>query len=63
MRSTVCSDLFSTGRKFVSILMRFWYLNGANLPEEVPGEAKVFQFVFGDESTKEKRRLLTAIYE
>ncbi|XP_074728897.1 m-AAA protease-interacting protein 1, mitochondrial isoform X2 [Strix uralensis] len=24
------------GRKFVSILMRFWYLNGANLPDEVP---------------------------
>ncbi|KAM6332566.1 m-AAA protease-interacting protein 1, mitochondrial isoform 1-T1 [Podargus strigoides] len=51
------------GRKFVSILMRFWYLNGANLPDEVPGETKVFQIVFGDESTKEKRHLLTANYE
>ncbi|XP_065606441.1 m-AAA protease-interacting protein 1, mitochondrial [Cyrtonyx montezumae] len=51
------------GRKFVSILMRFWYLNGANLPEEVPGETKVFQIVFGDESTKEKRHLLIANYE
>ncbi|XP_068263890.1 m-AAA protease-interacting protein 1, mitochondrial [Nyctibius grandis] len=51
------------GRKFVSILMRFWYLNGANLPDEVPGETKVFQIVFGDENTKEKRHLLTANYE
>ncbi|XP_009559509.2 m-AAA protease-interacting protein 1, mitochondrial [Cuculus canorus] len=51
------------GRKFVSILMRFWYLNGADLPDEVPGETKVFQIMFGDESTKEKRHLLTANYE
>uniref|UniRef100_A0A8C2TSX2 Uncharacterized protein n=1 Tax=Coturnix japonica TaxID=93934 RepID=A0A8C2TSX2_COTJA len=51
------------GRKFVSILMRFWYLNGANLPDEVPGETKVFQIVFGDENTKEKRHILTANYE
>lgn len=63
IRSTLCFDLFPTGRKFVSILMRFWYLNGANLPDEVPGETKVFQIVFGDESTKEKRHLLTANYE
>uniref|UniRef100_A0A8C2YCZ6 Matrix protein n=1 Tax=Coturnix japonica TaxID=93934 RepID=A0A8C2YCZ6_COTJA len=55
-------DAFS-GRKFVSILMRFWYLNGANLPDEVPGETKVFQIVFGDENTKEKRHILTANYE
>ncbi|NWR78756.1 MAIP1 protein, partial [Centropus unirufus] len=51
------------GIKFVSILMRFWYLNGADLPDEVPGETKVFQIMFGDESTKEKRHLLTANYE
>ncbi|NWQ62024.1 MAIP1 protein, partial [Tyrannus savana] len=51
------------GIKFVSILMCFWYLNGANLPDEVPGGAKVFQIVFGDESTKEKKHLLTANYE
>ncbi|NXW75537.1 MAIP1 protein, partial [Hirundo rustica] len=51
------------GIKFVSILMCFWYLNGANLPDEVPGEAKVFQIVFGDENTKEKKHLLTANYE
>uniref|UniRef100_A0A8C5X969 Matrix AAA peptidase interacting protein 1 n=1 Tax=Malurus cyaneus samueli TaxID=2593467 RepID=A0A8C5X969_9PASS len=51
------------GRKFVSILMCFWYLNGANLPDDVPGEAKVFQIVFGDENTKEKKHLLTANYE
>ncbi|XP_057275851.1 m-AAA protease-interacting protein 1, mitochondrial [Pezoporus wallicus] len=51
------------GRKFVSILMCFWYLNGANLPDKVPGETKVFQIVFGDESSKEKKHLLTANYE
>ncbi|XP_061858566.1 m-AAA protease-interacting protein 1, mitochondrial [Colius striatus] len=51
------------GRKFVSILMRFWYLNGANLPDEVPGETRVFQIVFGEESMKEQRHLLTANYE
>ncbi|KAM9548297.1 m-AAA protease-interacting protein 1, mitochondrial [Guaruba guarouba] len=51
------------GRKFVSILMCFWYLNGANLPVEVPSETKVFQIVFGDESSKEKKHLLTANYE
>ncbi|KGL79503.1 hypothetical protein N309_03549, partial [Tinamus guttatus] len=51
------------GRKFVRILMRFWYLNGANLPDEIPGEAKVFQIMFGDENTKEKKHLLTANYE
>ncbi|NXA40737.1 MAIP1 protein, partial [Eudromia elegans] len=51
------------GIKFVRILMRFWYLNGANLPDELPGEAKVFQIMFGDENTKEKKHLLTANYE
>lgn len=66
MRNMRCNfnfDLFPTGRKFVSILMCFWYLNGASLPDEVPGEAKVFQIVFGDENTKEKKHLLTANYE
>ncbi|NXA53793.1 MAIP1 protein, partial [Nothocercus julius] len=51
------------GIKFVRILMRFWYLNGANLPDEIPGETKVFQIMFGDENTKEKKHLLTANYE
>ncbi|XP_032649505.1 m-AAA protease-interacting protein 1, mitochondrial, partial [Chelonoidis abingdonii] len=52
-----------SGRKFVSILMRFWYLTSADLPDEVPDETKVFQVVFGDETVKETKRLLTANYE
>uniref|UniRef100_A0ACB8G0I3 Uncharacterized protein n=2 Tax=Sphaerodactylus townsendi TaxID=933632 RepID=A0ACB8G0I3_9SAUR len=52
-----------SGRKFVSILMRFWYLTDADLPDETPDGTKVFQVVFGDETTKETKRLLTANYE
>nr|XP_056717289.1 m-AAA protease-interacting protein 1, mitochondrial [Euleptes europaea] len=52
-----------SGRKFVSILMRFWYLTNADLPDETPDGTKVFQVVFGDETTKETKRLLTANYE
>ncbi|XP_075790391.1 m-AAA protease-interacting protein 1, mitochondrial isoform X2 [Pelodiscus sinensis] len=52
-----------SGRKFVSILMRFWYLTNADLPDETPDGTKVFQIVFGDETVKETKRLLTANYE
>nr|XP_003215209.1 PREDICTED: uncharacterized protein C2orf47 homolog, mitochondrial isoform X1 [Anolis carolinensis] len=52
-----------SGRKFVSILMRFWYLTSADLPDETPDGTKVFQVVFGDEASKETKRLLTANYE
>ncbi|XP_060637843.2 m-AAA protease-interacting protein 1, mitochondrial [Anolis sagrei] len=52
-----------SGRKFVSILMRFWYLTSADLPDETPDGTKVFQVVFGDETSKETKRLLTANYE
>ncbi|XP_030436423.1 m-AAA protease-interacting protein 1, mitochondrial [Gopherus evgoodei] len=52
-----------SGRKFVSILMRFWYLTSADLPDEAPDGTKVFQVVFGDETVKETKRLLTANYE
>ncbi|XP_053134815.1 m-AAA protease-interacting protein 1, mitochondrial [Hemicordylus capensis] len=52
-----------SGRKFVSILMRFWYLTSTSLPDEAPDGTKVFQVVFGDEMTKETKRLLTANYE
>lgn len=43
--------------------MRFWYLTSADLPDETPDGTKVFQVVFGDETTKETKRLLTANYE
>ncbi|XP_062972277.1 m-AAA protease-interacting protein 1, mitochondrial [Elgaria multicarinata webbii] len=52
-----------SGRKFVSILMRFWYLTSVDLPDETPDGTKVFQIVFGDTTTKETKRLLTANYE
>ncbi|XP_077175502.1 m-AAA protease-interacting protein 1, mitochondrial-like [Paroedura picta] len=52
-----------SGRKFVSILMRFWYLTSTDLPDESPDGTKVFRVVFGDETTKETKRLLTANYE
>ncbi|XP_069471898.1 m-AAA protease-interacting protein 1, mitochondrial isoform X2 [Ambystoma mexicanum] len=51
------------GRKFVSILMRFWYLTSVHLPEESTDGTKVFQIVLGDDSAKDSKRLLTAIYE
>ncbi|MGH0143344.1 UNVERIFIED_CONTAM: hypothetical protein FKN15_007406 [Acipenser sinensis] len=52
------------GRKFVSILMRFWYLTSAQLPEETPEGTKVFQVAFGEEERgEETKRLLTANYE
>ncbi|XP_061464061.1 m-AAA protease-interacting protein 1, mitochondrial [Rhineura floridana] len=50
-----------SGRKFVSILMRFWYLTSADLPDETPEGTKVFEF--RDETSKETKRLLTANYE
>ncbi|XP_072435010.1 m-AAA protease-interacting protein 1, mitochondrial [Chiloscyllium punctatum] len=51
------------GRKFVSIIMRYWYLTDVDLPDETPEGTKVFQVVFGDESSKDSLRLLTANYE
>ncbi|XP_069790636.1 m-AAA protease-interacting protein 1, mitochondrial [Narcine bancroftii] len=51
------------GRKFVSIIMRYWYLTDVDLPDETPEGNKVFQVVFGDESMKDSKRLLTANYE
>ncbi|KAM4698589.1 m-AAA protease-interacting protein 1, mitochondrial [Rhinophrynus dorsalis] len=51
------------GRKFVSILMRFWYLTCADLQEDSLEGTKVFQVVLGDENSKDAKRLLTANYE
>ncbi|XP_056320882.1 m-AAA protease-interacting protein 1, mitochondrial [Danio aesculapii] len=52
-------------RKFVSILMRFWYLTSARFPDESVDGAKVFQVAIGEEKEKqtETKRLLTANYE
>lgn len=52
------------GRKYVSILMRFWYLTSARLPDESVEGARIFQVVIGGEGEKpETKRLLTANYE
>ncbi|XP_052349895.1 m-AAA protease-interacting protein 1, mitochondrial isoform X1 [Oncorhynchus keta] len=52
----------ATGRKFVSILMRYWYLTSARLPEESEG-TRIFQVAIGGEGEPETKRLLTANYE
>ncbi|XP_016318915.1 uncharacterized protein C2orf47 homolog, mitochondrial-like [Sinocyclocheilus anshuiensis] len=52
-----------SGRKYVSILMRFWYLS-ARLPDESMEGAKIFQVDIGGEGERpETKRLLTANYE
>uniref|UniRef100_A0A3P9C9V9 Matrix AAA peptidase interacting protein 1 n=1 Tax=Maylandia zebra TaxID=106582 RepID=A0A3P9C9V9_9CICH len=48
--------------KFVSILMRFWYLTSARLPEDSMEGTRIFQMAIG-EGEPETKRLLTAIYE
>ncbi|XP_038605500.1 m-AAA protease-interacting protein 1, mitochondrial [Tachyglossus aculeatus] len=50
------------GRKFVTVLMCFWYLTSADLPDEAPRGAKVFRFKLGDGGAKFKQ-LLNANYE
>ncbi|KAF6114850.1 matrix AAA peptidase interacting protein 1 [Phyllostomus discolor] len=50
------------GRKFVSILMCFWYLTSANIPSETLSGASVFQVKLGDQNV-ETKQLLSASYE
>uniref|UniRef100_A0A8C6WMV4 Matrix AAA peptidase interacting protein 1 n=1 Tax=Neogobius melanostomus TaxID=47308 RepID=A0A8C6WMV4_9GOBI len=47
------------GRKFVSILMRFWYLTSARLPDDSLEGPRVYH----GEGDVESKRLLTAKYE
>ncbi|KAM6978825.1 m-AAA protease-interacting protein 1, mitochondrial [Tautogolabrus adspersus] len=51
------------GRKFVSILMRFWYLTSARLPDDTVEGSRIFQVALGGEGEAETKRLLTANYE
>ncbi|XP_044073058.1 m-AAA protease-interacting protein 1, mitochondrial isoform X1 [Siniperca chuatsi] len=51
------------GRKFVSILMRFWYLTSTRLPNDNLEGTRVFQVSIGGEGEAESKRLLTANYE
>ncbi|KAM5280160.1 m-AAA protease-interacting protein 1, mitochondrial [Ctenodactylus gundi] len=50
------------GRKFVNILMCFWYLTSANIPSETLRGASMFQVKLGDQSV-ESKQLLSASYE
>ncbi|XP_053452827.1 m-AAA protease-interacting protein 1, mitochondrial [Nycticebus coucang] len=50
------------GRKFVNILMCFWYLTSANIPNETLRGASVFQVKLGDQNV-ETKQLLSASYE
>lgn len=50
------------GRKFVNILMCFWYLTSANIPSESLSGAGVFQVKLGDQNV-ETKQLLSASYE
>lgn len=50
------------GRKFVNILMCFWYLTSANIPSESLSGASVFQVKLGDQNV-ETKQLLSASYE
>ncbi|XP_048200978.1 m-AAA protease-interacting protein 1, mitochondrial [Perognathus longimembris pacificus] len=50
------------GRKFVNILMCFWYLTSAKIPSETLSGASVFQVKLGDQNV-ETKQLLSASYE
>ncbi|XP_010970196.2 m-AAA protease-interacting protein 1, mitochondrial [Camelus bactrianus] len=50
------------GRKFVNILMCFWYLTSANIPSETISGASVFQVKLGNQNV-ETKQLLSASYE
>ncbi|XP_046903374.1 m-AAA protease-interacting protein 1, mitochondrial [Hypomesus transpacificus] len=56
----ICYD--DDGRKFVIILMRFWYLTSAELADDTMEGARIFQISAGEGDAKAKR-LLTANYE
>ncbi|KAM6465466.1 m-AAA protease-interacting protein 1, mitochondrial [Liasis olivaceus] len=51
------------GRKFVSILMSFWYLSSVDIPDKTPEGAKVFRIALRGENTPKTRQLLLANYE
>lgn len=58
-----CEYYSFPGRKFVTILMRFWYLTNARLPEDTLEGTRVFQVAIGGEGEAETKRLLSANYE
>lgn len=61
--TVILVNLVFAGRRFVSILMRFWYLTSAHIPEDSMEGTRVFQVDIGRERETETKRLLTANYE
>ncbi|XP_077393086.1 m-AAA protease-interacting protein 1, mitochondrial [Festucalex cinctus] len=53
----------NNGRRFVSILMRFWYLTNARLPDDTLEGTRIFQIAITGGGEAERKRLLTANYE
>lgn len=52
------------GRKFVTILMRFWYLTKAHLPEDsMDGPGNFLMIIDGKGEKSETKRLIIAEYE
>ncbi|XP_028291746.1 m-AAA protease-interacting protein 1, mitochondrial [Gouania willdenowi] len=52
------------GRKFVSILMRFWYLTSAQLPDDNIEGARIFKVAIGEGAGEaETKKMLSALYE
>lgn len=51
------------GRRFVSILMRFWYLTSAHLPDNTIEGTRTFHLAIGGEGEAETKKLLSANYE
>ncbi len=63
-KNNCCVFPLLSGRKYVSILMRFWYLTSAGIPDDSTEGARIFQVTIGGEGEKpETKRLLTANYE
>ncbi|XP_008327157.1 m-AAA protease-interacting protein 1, mitochondrial [Cynoglossus semilaevis] len=51
------------GRKFVSILMRFWYLTSAQLPDDTMERDQLFKVPLVGDTQGDTKRLLVAKYE
>uniref|UniRef100_A0A8C8RS18 Matrix AAA peptidase interacting protein 1 n=1 Tax=Pelusios castaneus TaxID=367368 RepID=A0A8C8RS18_9SAUR len=52
-----------SGRNYVCIMMRFWYLTSTELPDATAVGTKIFWTLFGDETEKTPKQILSAIYE
>lgn len=51
-----------TGRKFCSVVMRFWLLSSHEGPEDPEG-SKIFKVAPSEEAEGPQRKIATAVYE